>query len=88
AQFRCVVALAIPGQTVVFREGICPGEIIPHERGQQGFGYDPIFLVAGLGKTMAELDMAEKNTISHRARAVLAIREVLPSLLNGTTTSN
>jgi len=62
----------------VFRaEGSCLGEIIPDERGTGGFGYDPIFLVQGLDRTMAELSMAEKNSISHRARAVKAILPVL-----------
>ena len=84
AQFRCVVALAVPGQEMYFAEGICPGEIIPAERGEHGFGYDPIFLVQALGRTMAELNMAEKNRLSHRARAVQA---ALPELhkLSGTT---
>jgi XTP/dITP diphosphohydrolase len=74
ARFRCVVALAIPGQALRFAEGICPGEIIPQERGAGGFGYDPVFLLPELGRTMAELPMEEKNRLSHRARAVLAAR--------------
>ena len=66
ARFRCVVALASPGGKVVFAEGICPGEIIPEERGQDGFGYDPIFLLPDLGLTMAQLGMVQKNQLSHR----------------------
>jgi XTP/dITP diphosphohydrolase len=62
---------------VQFAEGACPGEIIPQERGQDGFGYDPIFLLPELGRTMAELTMQEKNRLSHRARAVLAARPLL-----------
>jgi len=70
ARFRCSVALAgSRGQAAVGR-GVCEGEIIPQERGDHGFGYDPIFLVAGTTHTMAELPAAEKNRISHRARAV------------------
>ena len=70
ARFRCSVALAgYRGQAAVAR-GVCEGEIIPQERGDHGFGYDPIFLVAGTTHTMAELPEAEKNRISHRARAV------------------
>ena len=70
ALFRCTVALAgSHGQTAVGR-GVCEGEIIPQECGDHGFGYDPIFLVAGTTHTMAELPAAEKNRISHRARAV------------------
>jgi XTP/dITP diphosphohydrolase len=78
ARFRCVIALASPLGEVRFAEGTCPGEVIPEERGENGFGYDPIFFIPELGKTMAELDMAEKNTLSHRGRAVQA---AIPSLL-------
>jgi XTP/dITP diphosphohydrolase len=55
--------------------GICEGRIIPTERGEDGFGYDPIFLVAGTDRTMAELTMKEKNRLSHRAKAV---KELIP----------
>jgi XTP/dITP diphosphohydrolase len=58
-------------------EGYCEGEIIPEERGSGGFGYDPIFLLPGLGKTMAELSMDEKNRLSHRARAVMNAKPTL-----------
>jgi XTP/dITP diphosphohydrolase len=61
-------------------EGICPGEIIPEERGTGGFGYDPIFLLTELGKTMAELSMDEKNRLSHRARAVMKAKGALKTL--------
>ncbi len=81
ARFRCVIALATPDGQVRFAEGICPGEIIQKERGQNGFGYDPIFLIPELGRTMAELGMEEKNRLSHRARAVLAARPVLVEML-------
>jgi XTP/dITP diphosphohydrolase len=80
ARFRCVIALASPAGQLSFSEGICPGEIIPEERGQNGFGYDPIFLLPELGKTMAELSMEEKNRLSHRARAVLAAKGILRQL--------
>jgi XTP/dITP diphosphohydrolase len=72
AHFHCTVALADPTGDVVFFDGDCPGEIIPTERGTNGFGYDPIFLLPQLGRTMAELSMDEKNQLSHRARAVTA----------------
>ena len=78
ARFHCTVALASPNGEVDYSEGSCAGEIVPEERGDSGFGYDPIFLVAELGKTMAELNMAEKNRISHRANAIKAI---LPTLI-------
>jgi XTP/dITP diphosphohydrolase len=64
-------------------EGLCPGEIIPEERGAGGFGYDPIFLLTELGKTMAELSMDEKNRLSHRARAVMKAKETLKTLFSG-----
>ena len=75
-----MVALTTPEGDSHFTEGACPGEIIPEERGQFGFGYDPIFLVEGKGLTMAELLMDEKNTLSHRARAVKASVPLLISL--------
>lgn len=81
ARFRCVVALATPSGEVQYAEGICPGEIIPEERGENGFGYDPIFLIPELGKTMAELDMEEKNKLSHRGRAVRAAHIILKQML-------
>lgn len=81
AQFRCVIAVAAPDGEVKFSEGICPGEIIPNERGQNGFGYDPIFLIPELNRTLAELTRAEKNTISHRARAVRAAIPILQEML-------
>ena len=70
ARFRATVAIASPGRSVQLVEGICPGQIIPEERGTGGFGYDPIFLLEGLDKTMAELETEEKNRLSHRGQAV------------------
>ena len=58
-------------------EDACEGEIIPEERGTGGFGYDPIFLFPELGKTMSELNMEEKNRLSHRAKAVMKAKDVL-----------
>ena len=84
ARFHCTVALATPDGRVHFSTGECAGEIIPQERGQGGFGYDPIFLVLGMDKTMAELSMDEKNRLSHRARAILAIKPVLARILQET----
>jgi XTP/dITP diphosphohydrolase len=65
-----------------FSDGDCPGEIIPAERGSNGFGYDPIFLLQDLGLTMAELTRDQKNQLSHRARAVKAALPVLNHLLD------
>ena len=80
ARFRALIAIAVPNGDVQLSEGVCEGEVIPEERGSGGFGYDPIFLLPELGKTMAELTMDEKNHLSHRARAVLKARAVLNAL--------
>ncbi|WP_421773955.1 RdgB/HAM1 family non-canonical purine NTP pyrophosphatase [Gracilimonas sp.] len=69
AQFRTVVALVHSDQEHVF-EGICAGEILTEEKGDKGFGYDPIFKPEGFEKTFAELDAGIKNDISHRGKAV------------------
>ncbi len=81
ARFHCVVALAAAGIEALLFEGSCPGEIIPDERGQNGFGYDPIFLLSESGKTMAQLSMHEKNLLSHRARAITAAIPAITRLL-------
>ena len=80
ARFRAAVAVAAPGGTIHWAEGDCEGEIVPEERGSGGFGYDAVFLVAGTGLTMAELDLMTKNRISHRARAVLKAMPILRQL--------
>lgn len=72
AHFHCTVAVATPADKLYYAQGNCPGEVIPVERGTNGFGYDPIFLLPEVGLTMAELRMNEKNRLSHRARAVKA----------------
>lgn len=82
AHFHCTVALASPQGELRFAEGDCYGEIIPVERGTNGFGYDPVFLLPELGKTMAELLSHEKNRLSHRARAVQAALPVLTDLIS------
>jgi XTP/dITP diphosphohydrolase len=73
ARFRCAVAIISPSGEIWQSEGVCDGEIIPEERGEGGFGYDPIFYMPEFQATMAELDEAKKNQISHRAMAVQAI---------------
>jgi XTP/dITP diphosphohydrolase len=70
AQFRTVVALSDPEGKVQSLEGICPGEIISELRGENGFGYDPLFIPEGYSETFAELDASVKNKISHRAKAL------------------
>ena len=81
AKFHCTVVLATPEGETNFAVGECCGEIIPEERGAGGFGYDPIFMVSNLGKTMAELNMVEKNQVSHRSRAIKAIWPILAAHL-------
>src|SRR6266545_1712076 len=77
ARFQATIAIAIPNNETHLTEGFCEGEIIPEERGAGGFGYDPIFLLSELGKTMAELSMEEKNRLSHRAKAVMNAKPIL-----------
>jgi XTP/dITP diphosphohydrolase len=69
ARYRCVAACAWPGGDEIWAEGTCEGRLIPEPRGEGGFGYDPIFVPEGEDRTMAELDPAEKNAISHRGKA-------------------
>ncbi|MBI3893922.1 MAG: RdgB/HAM1 family non-canonical purine NTP pyrophosphatase [Candidatus Wallbacteria bacterium] len=75
ARFVCVVALALPGGARHFFEGVCPGSILTAPRGAGGFGFDPVFLVEGLDRSMAELPIGRKNQLSHRARALAALRD-------------
>jgi XTP/dITP diphosphohydrolase len=79
ARFRCAAALALPGRLDApeVREGVCEGRILDGPRGAGGFGYDPVFFAFELGKTFAEAGAEEKNRVSHRARALLAMEEVL-----------
>ena len=77
ARFYATLAIAVPRGDTQLAEGVCEGEIIPEERGTGGFGYDPIFLLPEVGKTMAELSMEEKNRLSHRARAVMNAKIML-----------
>lgn len=69
ARFRCVIAIATPEGDVKLHGGACEGVIISHPRGDNGFGYDPIFHMPEQDRTMAELSDTEKNTVSHRAIA-------------------
>jgi XTP/dITP diphosphohydrolase len=77
ARFRCVIAIAEPDGKVELCSGICRGVITTVPRGNQGFGYDPIFYIPELDKTMAELSLEEKNRVSHRAKAAKKAREIL-----------
>lgn len=77
ARFVCVIAAAFPDGTVVTKRGTIEGIIGYEERGENGFGYDPIFFLPEYGKTTAELSPEEKNEISHRGKALRLIKEVL-----------
>jgi XTP/dITP diphosphohydrolase len=80
AHFKCVIAIATPEGQCQICCGECPGIIALEPRGENGFGYDPIFFLSKLGKTMAELPPETKNRISHRARASKKTRQVLQQL--------
>ncbi|MDX1436310.1 MAG: non-canonical purine NTP pyrophosphatase, partial [Anaerolineales bacterium] len=77
ARFRCVVVVASGAGILFSAEAICEGQIVPVERGRYGFGYDPIFQVAGTGQTMAELPPQVKNRLSHRGKAFAPAQEFL-----------
>lgn len=85
AHFHCTAILATPGNTFIETTGRCDGVIIPDECGSGGFGYDPIFFIPERQATMAELPQQVKNTISHRALALLAM---IPFLRVFTTDSD
>lgn len=68
ARFRTVISLILDGRETLF-EGICNGHIITERRGDQGFGYDPVFIPEGADRTFAEMDISEKQAFSHRGRA-------------------
>lgn len=80
ARFVCVIALCRPGYPAMTFRASCGGFILKERRGGQGFGYDPVFQVADLGKTFAELTLEEKNRVSHRSRAVKLLRAELENL--------
>lgn len=82
AQFRCVIAFAAPGveKTV---EGVLPGVITEDPRGENGFGYDPIFLPAGSHQTLAQMTLQMKNHLSHRAKAIENALPVLREYFGG-----
>ncbi len=78
ARYRCAAAFVDPaGGAPVVRSGACEGVILEAPRGAGGFGYDPLFLVPSLGKTMAEIELSEKNRLSHRAAAFRALDAAL-----------
>ena len=81
ARYRCVMALASPREVLAVTSGVCEGRMTNRPAGENGFGYDPYFWLPDFGKTMAELPPDVKNRLSHRARALAAMRERLEKLL-------
>ena len=82
ARFRCVIAVATPDGWVEFCSGECRGMITFEPRGVQGFGYDPVFYLPEMDKTMAELPLEIKNQLSHRGQAAGKVYQVLERLKN------
>ncbi len=80
ARFVCEIALALPDGRLFRTRGECPGRIALTPQGSQGFGYDPVFWVDEFGATMAQLGPEVKDRISHRARALAALRQILAGL--------
>ena len=83
ARFRCVVAVKAPGRPADLYAGVCPGAIVTTARGSNGFGYDPVFLLPEMGRTMAELTQEEKNRVSHRGKAARKAAAALRRLHQG-----
>ncbi|MED5051066.1 XTP/dITP diphosphatase [Anoxybacillus rupiensis] len=83
ARFHCTLAIAIPGRPTSIVEGTCEGYIAEEPKGENGFGYDPIFYVPEKNKTMAELPKEVKNKISHRADALAKLNEKWDTIISG-----
>lgn len=77
AKFICAIAIAYPSGKVKVVKGICRGEIMHEMRGKNGFGYDPVFRPYGYQKTFAEMRPAFKNKISHRAKALKKLKQII-----------
>ena len=82
ARFVCAIAAAFPDGTIKTTEGVIEGRIGYEERGENGFGYDPIFYVPEFGCTTAELSEEQKNAVSHRGKALEKMREILKESVN------
>ena len=82
ARFVCVIAAVLPDGETITRRGTIEGKIGYEARGENGFGYDPIFYLPDMSKTTAELPPEEKNAVSHRGKALRAMKEALREVLN------
>jgi XTP/dITP diphosphohydrolase len=80
AYFQCVLSLAVPSGPALTYMGRCDGTIIKEKRGENGFGYDPIFFFNELQKTFAELSMDEKSKVSHRGKALAELKNEIKSI--------
>lgn len=74
AYFECVLSIAVPSGPALTYEGRCHGTILEEKRGDNGFGYDPVFYFEDLGKTFAEVPLEEKNKVSHRGKALAEVK--------------
>lgn len=83
ARFVCAIAAVLPGGRELTTRGIVEGRIGYEEKGEGGFGYDPIFVLPEYGRTTAELTEEEKNAVSHRGRALRAMEDKLKSIYDG-----
>ncbi|MHC4172743.1 MAG: non-canonical purine NTP pyrophosphatase, partial [Planctomycetota bacterium] len=83
AKFVCCLCLASPERILIETQGTLEGLITNREVGKNGFGYDPIFFVPHLNKTVAQLTREEKNAISHRGNAIRKLKPLLEGLLYG-----
>ncbi len=81
ARFECCIGFVAPGDEPSIAKGVANGTVSPEMRGSGGFGYDPIFVNEGLTKTYAELDVEEKNKVSHRGKAIESFIKELPRIL-------
>ena len=80
AQFKTVIAVVLENGEILMAKGTCRGKIALEPRGKNGFGYDPLFIVEGTDKTFSEMTDDEKNKISHRANALLNLKEKLEEI--------
>ena len=81
ARFRCAVAVAVPGKQTAIVEGSCAGRIAEKLAGENGFGYDPLFIYEPEGLTFAQMSREAKNRVSHRGKALVKARKLLRELL-------
>ena len=84
ARFRTVICLILDGKKYFF-EGVCEGTIIPEKKGNNGFGYDPVFMPDGTDRTFGEMSMEEKNRFSHRKKATNRLVEFLNNYITGSS---